>query len=839
MDTVRWERMQDLFHRATELPTGGQRSFLEGECGGDGVLLADVLGMLEEDARETLVDSELGAVARRVLADGPEVPTRDFGPYRPVRLLGEGGMGVVFLAERADLGSVVALKILRDAWLSPARRERFESEQRMLAQIDHPSIARLLDAGALADGTPWIAMEYVDGVPLTEHCEARRCPVEERLRLFRDVCEAVRHAHRHAIIHRDLKPSNILVRTDGTIKLLDFGIAKSLDSLQGDADRTRTAWRLVTPAYAAPEQVTGGPLGVYTDVWALGVILHQLLTGSLPAGQPPSAAARAPGMPRSPGRSAWADLDVLCLTALREDPQRRYATVDAFIRDVDHYLAGEPLEARPDSLGYRTAKFVRRHRAALAVTAAVFAAVVVLVAFYGARLAGARNAAVAEAERAQRIQRFMLSLFEGGEEEAAPPDSLRVVTLLDRGLAEARMLDADPVAQSELFQTLGEIQTQLGRFEQADSLLVAALDGRRALLGNEHPDVARAMVALGLVRTARAEYDDAERLVREGLEITRRTLPRAHPDIASALVALGEVLVSRGQYDDAIAVLEEALSLRDADAPEDLDLAMAFHELANVHFYAGHYVASDSLNQRVLDISRRVLGERHPSLADNLINLGAVRSQLGRHDEAERWFREALDLTRSWYGDDHPKAATNRTMLARALVSQGRLDEAVVELEQALLVLERALGPIHPRVASALNELGRVALQRGDLDDAEKHFRRMVEIYRAVHGEEHDVLGVALSNLASVHMAREEWSRAEELLREVTALFSRTLSENHLNVAIARIKLGRTLLRQGRGAEAAKETGTGHNILVALGDSTSSWVVAARQDLAEIGELGG
>jgi serine/threonine-protein kinase len=832
--------MQDLFHRATELPTGGQRSFLEGECGNDAVLLADVLGMLDEDARETLVDSELGAVARRVLADGaPEVPAREFGPYRPVRLLGEGGMGVVFLAERADLGSVVALKILRDAWLSPARRERFETEQRMLAQFDHPSIARLLDAGTLPDGTPWIAMEYVDGVPLTEHCEVHRCSVDERLRLFRDVCEAVRHAHRHAVIHRDLKPSNILVRTDGTIKLLDFGIAKSLDSLQGDGDRTRTAWRLVTPAYAAPEQITGGPLGVYTDVYALGVILHQLLTGSLPAGQPPSTAGRARGMPRSPGKSAWADLDVLCLTALREDRERRYATVDALIRDVDHYLAGEPLEARPDSFGYRTAKFVRRHRAALSVTAAVFATVVALVAFYGARLSGARNAAVAEAERAQRIQRFMLSLFEGGEEEAAPPDSLRVVTLLDRGWQEARMLDAEPAVQADLFQSLGEIQVQLGRFDQADSLLKAALERQRALHGPAHPDVARSLVALGSLRVGQAEYDEAERLVREGLELCRRTLPRDHPDVVGSMVALGEVLVARGRYDEAISTLDEAMMLRGTDDPENLDLAFALHELANAHFYSGDYAESDSLNLRVLAISKRLLGERHPSVADNLINLGASRFQVGQYVEAERWFREALDITRSWYGDEHPKAASNRTMLGRALVAQERLGEAVVELEQALAVLEHAHGTVHPRVASALNELGNVALRQRRLDDAEGCFRRMVEIYRAVYGEDHDLVGVALSNLGSVCMAREEWGRAEGLLREAVAVLSKALAEGHVNTAIARIKLGRTLLRQGRLAEAAKETGGGHDILVALGDSTSSWVVAARRDLAEIRERGG
>jgi serine/threonine-protein kinase len=294
------------------------------------------------------------------------------------------------------------VKVLRDAWLSPSRRARFAIEQRTLAQLEHPSIARLYDAGTLVDGTPWIAMEYVDGVPLTEHCDARACTVAERLRVFRAVCDAVQHAHGHAVIHRDLKPSNILVTSDGSVKLLDFGIAKHLDA-DVAADRTRTGLRLMTPAYAAPEQVRGQRVGTYTDVYALGVVLYELLAGRLPfdlstrtpgeaealllEGEPdrPSVAARKAGRGGMVGRAAWADLDVLCLTAMHKDPARRYRTVDALARDVDRYLRGEPLEARPDSLRYTLGTFLRRHRTPVAAVVAALAVVVALVAFYGER----------------------------------------------------------------------------------------------------------------------------------------------------------------------------------------------------------------------------------------------------------------------------------------------------------------------------------------------------------------------------------------------------------------------------------------------------------------------
>src|SRR5580700_1740770 len=345
MDSARWERIQILFHEAADLAEPEQRSFLKSACSDDG-LIADVLALLEEDARGTsLLDRDLAHVAHDVLDEAAPVSLlfKEFGPYRIKEALGEGGMGVVYLAERIDLGSLVAIKLLRDAWLSPARRERFTSEQRTLAQLNHPSIARLYDADTLDDGTPWFVMEYVEGVPLTDYSSQHACSIEERLQLFRAVCEAVQYAHQHAVIHRDLKPSNILVKPDGTIRLLDFGIAKQLESLEAPAgrDQTLTGLRLMTPAYAAPEQVRGERVGIQTDVYSLGVILYELLTGGPPfdlskltpgeaeaviVGQDPekpsTIAPRSvetnPGI-LSVGKSARADLDVLCLSAMHKD----------------------------------------------------------------------------------------------------------------------------------------------------------------------------------------------------------------------------------------------------------------------------------------------------------------------------------------------------------------------------------------------------------------------------------------------------------------------------------------------------------------------------------------
>ncbi len=857
--TARWERTQALFHAAAELPPSAQQTYLEEATRDDPSLRGEVLALLRADAGgATLLERSLAEVAHGVLA--PEgLPVTTVGPYHLLRVLGEGGMGVVYLAERADLGSHSAIKLLRDAWLSPARRDRFASEQRTLASLHHPAIAQLYDADSLPDGTPWFAMEYVEGQPLTDFCEARGTSITARLRLFRAVCEAVQYAHSHAVIHRDLKPSNILVTGDGQVKLLDFGIARQLDPLGTPNHPTQTGLRLLTPAYAAPEQFRGGRIGIHTDVYALGVTLYQLLTGRLPFDLTSVAAAEAERIvtelePERPSmvarrlaeggtplassrglpRAAWADLDVLCLTAMHKDPQRRYATVDALIRDLDHYLDGEPLQAQPDSLRYRAGKFVQRNRRPVLAAAIAGLALLALVVFYTVRLTAARNAAEAETARAGRIQQFMQALFEGGDEAVGPADSLRVITLVDRGVQEARALDGEPAVQADLYLTLGGIYQKLGNLPRADSLLQAALAQRRALLGPEHPDVAASLTALGLLRLEQADLPEAERLTREGLAMVRRQRGANPESIAAAAKALGQVLTEAGAYDSATAILEEATRLyRTAAAgTPTAELAGSYFELANAHFHAGRYDLSDSLNLLALGQHRQLYGNRHPLVAEDLVNLGAAQFDRGNYAAAEDYDRQALAISRAWYGEDHYRTASHLTMLGRALVFERKDEEAEAVLRQSLAIAERVYGPVHPRVASAVNELSSLALQRDRLDEAAAGFRRMVDIYRAVYHDQHYLIGTAVSNLASVYMAEGENARAEGLFRDAIRRFQETMPANHLYIGIARIKLGRSLLRQKRFADAAESSLAGYEIMSGQASPSVSFLTAARKDLA-------
>jgi serine/threonine-protein kinase len=866
MDSARWNRIQAVFHEAADLPRSEHRAYLRDACQGDESLIAEVEALLNEDATgESLLDRDVAHVAHEILGDEAgrqQPPFQNFGPYKIIRLLGEGGMGVVYLAEREDLGSQVAIKLLRDAWLSPARRGRFAVEQRTLARLNHPSIARLYDADTSPDGTPFFAMEYVEGIPLTDYCDANDFGIADRLRLFRSVCQAVQHAHQHAVIHRDLKPSNILVKPDGTVRLLDFGIAKHLENLDeaaGQSIQTITGMRLMTPAYAAPEQIRGDEVGIQTDVYSLGVILYQLLAGRLPFDfanrtpaqaekiltevepQKPSAvaaetnnASAASGSHKvAAKRSEWADLDVLCLKAMHKDARRRYQSAEALIRDIDHYLKGEPLEARADSLGYRFRKFLTRNRDAVLAAAAIAAIVIGVVIFFTVRLAIARNAAVAEAARTQRIQQFMTSLFQGGDASAGPADTLRVVTLLDRGVQQARSLDADPAVQAELYATLGKIYEQLGRLDQADSLLNSALLERKKLYGPDNAEVAESLVALGLLRDDQARLADAEQLVTEGLAMTRRHAAPDSAAVARATTALGKVQDDRGSYDAAIKTLDGVANLPSASTSFTPESAAALYELANAHFYAGHYDQSQQLNERLLPMYKQLYGERHPRVADVLVNLGAIKYDLGHYSEAETYDRQALAIVQEWYGEENPETAEDVTILARALLKEQRYAEANDLLQHSLAIKQRVYGDVHPSVASSLNELGSLALQQGRYADAERDFTRMAAIYRQIYGEHHYLLATALSNLASVYTAQKQWARAEKIFRQVVPMYTDTLSADNINTGIARVKLGHTLLRENRYADAEPESRAGYEILGKKMDPKVSWLVNARKDLID------
>lgn len=857
MDKERWSTVEEIFTRAIELPpeltTGRRREAVLELCGGDREIFADVSAMLEEDSRDNpLLDGGLDQAALTVLDLGalPSLVERQIGPYRLVRLLGEGGMGVVYLAERTDIGRQVAIKLLRDAWLSPMRRQRFQVEQHTLAQLNHPSIARIYDAGSLDDGTPWFVMEYAPGMPLTEYLKERGGPLRHRLELFRRICEAVEYAHSHAIIHRDLKPSNIVVTAAGEAKLLDFGIAKQLNREDLESQATMTGLRLMTLAYAAPEQITGGAVGLYTDVYALGVLLYEAITGRLPRralvtepGHPaddsviekPSTVVRRerPEFRGQLTRAEWADLDVLVMKAMETEIPRRYGSAGTLGRDLAALLEGQPLDARPAEWSYTLSRFVRRHRRMLAVAAAALLLTAATITFYTVRLAHARDAALREAERTRRIQQFTETLFDGGDKSAGPAADLKAVELLERGRSEAAGLAADPEMQAEMQLTLGGIYQKLGKLDVAEPLLVSALDERRRLLGADDTNVARSLVALGLLRKDQGKFDEAESLARQSLAIVRYSPSATQTDVAASLDALGTILETHGKYDEAKSALEEASRTLPADAGDTAERSLNLTELSNVAFYQGRYDLSASLGLSALDLDRRLFGEQHPAVADVLNNLGAIEYDRGNYPASEAYYRRSLAIVERWYGPNHPETAANLTALAQTLTFEAREADAEVLLKRALQIQQQQNGPIRATAGTTLNQLGILAFQQKRYDDAKNYFTQAIAIWKQFYGDRHPFIANAVSNLGSICQMQKEYPCAEANYRDAVRRFD-SISPDSVNAAIAHIKLGRTLLSEQKFAAAETWSLSGYNYLINHVAANNSFLGNARHDLALI-----
>jgi serine/threonine-protein kinase len=849
METSRWERIQSIFHSVADLPQPERDAALAAACGDDTALKSDVMAMLEQDAQGTpFFERTLDDLAQQAL--DPRFANGHFeelGPYQVTGFLGEGGMGVVYLAQRKDLGSLVAIKLLRDAWLSPARRERFAVEQKTLAQLNHPGIARLYDAGILKNGTPWFVMEYVKGIPLNEFCRAHPSSIVERLRLFRSVCEAVQYAHGQAIIHRDLKPSNILVTENGTAKLLDFGIAKHLEETEA-GNETRTFLRLMTPGYAAPEQIRGERIGTYTDVYSLGVILYELLTGSLPFDlsrltpgeadhvvvenepQKPSAVAH------QRGGVGWQDLDVLCLTAMRKEAGRRYQSAEALIRDIDHYLKEEPLEARPDSLSYKTGKFIRRNRRTILAASLVFASVVGLVIFFLVRLTKARNAAEAETARTHRVEDFMIDLVQGGDPEAGPSSQLSVTTLLDHGARQAAELDADPEIQVDLYRTLGTMYQLLGDFKKSEPLLESALAKAKAA---PNPDVSRvvhAMVQLGLLRNDEGQYQASEDLMQQAVTLARSHFAANDLTVLDAQANLGRVLAQSNSPEKAIPILVSVIRANPSGKDGTLILQNALSTLTAAQYYVGQHDAAKDTGLRTVALDRQVLGRLHPRTGMDLMSLATAEASLGENSAAERHYRESIGIVEGWYGPNDKDAATMRAALAALLIKEGRDEEAETLLKQALATQQQTYGPMHDYTAFTLDMLGRIALRRNDAETARSDFSRSLAIDRSLLGDDNPRTAAVKVDLGDAYIRQGKYAEADSVVQQAVNALHASLPATDLHIGLAQATWGRALLHLKRYREAETQLTASYQIFQAQPQPPAARMQEVQQDLAQVND---
>jgi len=843
-EQARWRQVEALLDDALDLPAASRTAHVLSAAEYDAETRTEVLRLLELCEQPSAFLHEpassyaapLVASAERAESEPEAAPPTRIGPYRILREAGRGGMGVVYLAERDDeqFRMRVALKlVLRGVDTEQALR-RFREERQILATLEHPHVARLLDGGVTADALPWLAMEYVEGIPIDEYCDGRLLSLEARLALFCKVCDAVQYAHRKLVVHRDLKPSNILVTADGEPKLLDFGIARLLAPGAGAAtETTRTGAWLMTPDYASPEQARGEPVSTASDVYSLGVLLYRLLAGRSPytlaADAPPHELARAilesqperpstavvrpageassaaaggvPGTtPQRLRRSLRGDLDTIVLEALRKEPERRYPSVQDLAEDLRRYLAGRPVQARPDTVRYRTVKFVRRHRLGVA------AATLLVLSLVGGLLGTAWQArlATAEAERAEAVREFVTSLFQLSDPAFSRGDEITARELLDRGTERLEVeLASQPLARAEMSGVLGGIFRDLGLFERAEALLVQSLELRRSLHGARHRESAAAAHELGALYLAMGRHEEAESLHRQALEARQRLFGTGHPEVARSLSALGDVLGRKADYEPAEQLHREALAIHLRHFGEEhAEVGATLDNLATLLRAKGDPAEAERLQRRSLAIRERVLGPEHLATATSTNNLALLLSDRGELEEAEGLYRRVLDFDIRRLGEEHPYTATVMNNLASVLRRRGNHAEAERLYRRALVIDRKLYGDVHPKVATVMNNLAQVLRDRGDVDESERLFRQALETFRAVHGERHPSVGTAHAVLATVVHLRGDAAEAERLYRQALEILRPAFPEGHGRTAAALTGLGRVLVGEGRAAEA-------------------------------------
>jgi serine/threonine protein kinase/Tfp pilus assembly protein PilF len=802
----RWRLVSPHLDRVLELSEVERQRYLDDLANEDLELVADLALLLDEE-RALRDEKYLEHDAQDLLAES-QLAGQTFGAYELVRPLGAGGMGSVWLARRNDghFEGTVAVKLLSPALLGGAAGvSRFRREGTILARLKHPHIAQLIDAGVSEAGQPYLVLEYVEGEPIDLWCDERGLDVPSRVRLFLDVLAAVAHAHSNLVVHRDLKPSNVMVSKEGQVKLLDFGIAKLLegeDSASTLTQLTREAGRIFTPAFAAPEQVTGESVTTATDVYALGALLYLLLTGRHPAGEPGSSPvdllrgiletepARLSEGVQDPGlrRELRGDLEIIVAKALKKRPEERYASVMALAEDLRRYLAEEPILARPDSLVYRTRKFMRRNARSLAAAGAAVFLLATVVAFYGTRLAQERD-------RAAEVSGFLTDLLSQADPYNTGDGEPTVRSLLDAGAERARKdLAAQPELQREMLTLLGRLYHQRGAYDQAVPLLEQAVALGRRTLGPSR-ELARSLSDLGAARCENADLVAARAALEEALAMRRKILGEEHPDTAVTYSELGRVLFDQGRLDEAEARFRSALAIRrKVLGPNDHETAVSMSDLGLLLRHKGDRAGAEKLFRETLEVTIKSSGPKHPDVAMSLTNLARTINERGDHKAAEAMFREALAIGQASLGRDHPNNARHLNGLADALRLEGKLAEAEARNQEALAISRPALGLDHPVVARQEVDLARTYLDQGRPADAEPLLRHALGVQQrnVSAGATGDWrLGATQSLLGEAYLRLSRFDEAEPYLLRASEILQATPGSEGLETREARANLDR------------------------------------------------
>ena len=746
---------------------------------------------------------------------GANHPER-IGPFKILQVLGEGGMGIVYEAEQTSpVRRRVALKVIKAGMDTKEVVARFEAERQALAVMDHPNIAKVLDAGATDTGRPYFVMELVHGVQLTQYCDAEYLPVRDRLELFVSVCQAIQHAHQKGVIHRDLKPSNVLVtERDGapTPKVIDFGVAKAMGYQLTERTLVTTYGTAIgTPAYMSPEQAEMSQLDVdtRTDIYSLGVMLYELLVGRLPLdpsemGMPafiaklvlrdseqltPSAGFDKLGHeirliaklrrvdPTKLRRELRGDLDWIVMKAMEKDRKRRYETANGFALDILRHLRDEPVLACPPSAKYRLSKFVRRNKVGVTAGALVAASLVVGLALASAGMVQARLAqaeAAREAEAARQVSDFLVRLFEVSNPSEALGNSITAREILDLGAAQIRDELADqPVVQARLMGTMGHVYRALGLFDEGRPLLEQALALRERELGPDHPDVARSLKELANLHRAVGNFDEAQPLLVRALAIEEAAYGPVHADVAQTVAGLATLHWEQAQYGEAQPLFERSTAINEKIfGPMHQEVARSLSNLGGMLLSQRKLDEAEPHLRRALTIREKVLDPNHPDLAGSLNNLGALYWLQGKYAAAEPLYQRTREIFEQTLGPEHLSTASILNNLGELNWALERYDQAEALLLGALATKEAILLPDHPSIANTLNALGDVQRDQGRYTEAETKYRRALGIRERVLGPDAAEVAETLGAYAALLRKMGRVDEAERMEARAAAIAS-------------------------------------------------------------------
>ncbi len=822
-----WEELQELFDRATAMPDAERAHFLDQSCLGRPELRRELEELLSATAPDRALKLEAKLLDRSGEHPAEVLPLPG---YRVVRMIGRGGMGEVYLATREgdDFNQRVAVKLMRSGLPGPDLESRFRAERRILARLTHPLVVPLLDGGVTEDGRPYLVMPYVDGLPITDHCDRRGLSVRRRIEGLASVCRAVQHAHANLVVHRDLKPSNILVSAEGEPRLLDFGIAKLLGSeLDEPRELTRARDSWVTPERAAPEQLRGETVSTATDVYALGVLLFELVTGQLPpaaqrdedthpvrpsavvtgpklpvGGDGAEASARAAARrttPRGLRRSLRGDLDRIVMRALEHEPTRRYASAGQMGDDLERYLAGLPIAAQPDRWRYRTSKFVQRHRVAVAASAlalGLLVAFAVSTSVTARRLAEERDRATAQESRAKETLALLIGLFDTTNPHfGASGDRLDIDEFLAAAQARVSELEDQPDLQARMKHVVGRVFLARSRYREAKELLLEALELYRAqpVIDPVFEIELEVDFARALVRTS--DGQGAEEMLRSVLPRQRALLGDDHPAITKTLVRLGRLVGGK----EGRTLAEEALAIERRRSPVNpTELARAFAGVAEHDLRAGNRRAAEAGYREAAELFRATHGEEHLYTLTTLTNVASAMSDTR---EKIALYRRVLETGRRVLGPESELVAKCSGLFAVALMESGELGEAESLLEESLRIGRRIGGDDHWRTENRLQWLGAVLELQGRPDEALTRTNEAVAIGRISSSTDPQLLGASLAQrsllLSRAGRAAEAIEAAAEAIQVLSVAAGQPPERDR-----ARFALGYGSLAAGRAAEA-------------------------------------